>query len=75
MTTIHGALRNIRRAQKSRCVRTLLLTELEGKAPALFDQSLVDELLAAGLPFVAEAICNLGEEVMAARAAVQREMG
>jgi hypothetical protein len=56
-------------------MRTLLLTELEGKAPALFDQSLVDELLAAGLPYVAEAICNLGEEVMAARAAVQREMG
>lgn len=73
--TLQRKLRHIRRAQSSRFQRSLLLHELEGKAPALFDQTLVDELIEAGLAFVAEAICNLGEEVVAARAELRREQG
>jgi hypothetical protein len=72
-TTIRRALRRIRREQSARFLRAILISETRTKAAALLDQVLVDELIAAGLPRLADAIVRLSDEVDAASDALRRE--
>ena len=71
-TTIRGALRRMRHQQSARFLRVLLIAEARTKAAAL-DQALVDELQAAGLERVAEAIVGLRAAIDAAALGVSRE--